>query len=629
MVNRENVKRFWPWRTVEISILLAFLAALLATTRIVAQETEGRLVISSTDNSSAPTILLRAYGMDAQGNPLELDPSSLTIQHAGQSVSEVELVGQYQAGTFTILVVDIPQGVESYVPTISEAMGNFATPQFFAEQVDYVMVFQVGSNSAAQLLEPTTFYNGVRNFLDKPLELESGPTALIDSLVGLLTDASTLKPKQDMLASIVLFSDGTDVVSTRFDPGEPGPLAAQLGVPIHTVWLENQNLPVEGQEEGRGYLAQLSRESRGLAARINQPAEVAAIWDRISRFRNHVTIQYRPPLLIAGEHDVILSLRSDPAIQASATIDIVESSPTVEVNLPPEDRQLSIESLDSPVRLTLSTKVGWLDEVERQLAEAQLLVNGNAVYDIDVEDVEKFTVDIDNFNYGPNTIQIVVTDELGQRATSPELTLTIQEGETDIPETIEPAESIGITILRTVAICFGALFVVVLLVFVLSFIARRRGARTAQTKSIYDRISKSTSRFKRRSGRRPRRREATEEATIEDEEPQTTSGPVGSTVHYLEILESVTRMPQYIELSASEHLVGRSPAQTDIVFENDITVSRVHASIIREGSDYRIYDADSSSGTWVNDQPMPDYGHQLVDGDEIRIGDARMVYRRG
>jgi pSer/pThr/pTyr-binding forkhead associated (FHA) protein len=94
------------------------------------------------------------------------------------------------------------------------------------------------------------------------------------------------------------------------------------------------------------------------------------------------------------------------------------------------------------------------------------------------------------------------------------------------------------------------------------------------------------------------------------------------------VLSSVTRMPGTIGLSAVEHHVGRSPILADIVLENDITVSRLHASIVLEGTDYRIYDEGSSSGTWVNDQQVPDFGQQLQDGDEIRLGDAWIQYRR-
>jgi pSer/pThr/pTyr-binding forkhead associated (FHA) protein len=96
---------------------------------------------------------------------------------------------------------------------------------------------------------------------------------------------------------------------------------------------------------------------------------------------------------------------------------------------------------------------------------------------------------------------------------------------------------------------------------------------------------------------------------------------------YLEVLESVTRMPPIIDLTAVEHRIGRSPAQADIVFENDITVSRLHASIILENEVYRIYDEGSTSGTWINEQAVTNKGHTLKDGDEIRLGAAVLRYR--
>ncbi|MGH2537483.1 MAG: FHA domain-containing protein, partial [Candidatus Promineifilaceae bacterium] len=97
---------------------------------------------------------------------------------------------------------------------------------------------------------------------------------------------------------------------------------------------------------------------------------------------------------------------------------------------------------------------------------------------------------------------------------------------------------------------------------------------------------------------------------------------------YLEVLEAVTRLPAAIGLTAEQHRLGRSPAQSDISLENDITVSRLHATVVLEGSDYRIYDENSTAGTWVNEQRVPDYGQQLMDGDEIRLGAARLRYRR-
>ncbi len=87
-------------------------------------------------------------------------------------------------------------------------------------------------------------------------------------------------------------------------------------------------------------------------------------------------------------------------------------------------------------------------------------------------------------------------------------------------------------------------------------------------------------------------------------------------------------MDSRLDLDADELKLGRSSNRADIVFENDNTVSRIHASIVREGSDYRIFDEQSTGGTWVNGQRVPEHGMQLMDRDEIRLGAVRLQFRR-
>ena len=97
---------------------------------------------------------------------------------------------------------------------------------------------------------------------------------------------------------------------------------------------------------------------------------------------------------------------------------------------------------------------------------------------------------------------------------------------------------------------------------------------------------------------------------------------------FLVVLESVSQMPARINLDAVELHFGRSASQSDIVFSKDPTVSRIHATIVQEGGNYRIFDEKSTSGTWVNEQNVPEYGLQLVDGDEIRLGAVRLRFRQ-
>ena len=607
------------WRSykllVGLAVLLAWFIWPAGSTPVAAQdETEqegdrtiGRLVISSADAGSAPTIVLRAYAVDGQGAPLNLNAQNVIVTHDGQQVNDVEVVGDYQAGTFTVFVVDLPPGVESQLEPIQQAIERYASPPELQEPSDYVAIYQIGENQAAQLLAPANFYNAIRNFFAEPFVSQSGPTALLDSLGSLLEETESLKPKADMATSIVLITDGTDVVSERFEPTDIALKASALGIPIHTIWVENENLQPFSHQAGQEYLSQLAQATGGLHSQLDQGEGMQAIWNRIAGFRTHATIQYRPENLSGGTYDVILGLLDDPAVQDSTTVTVPNTAPSVVINLPPESRQLTLESLEEPVVLSFSTSVSWLDDVERQLTSAQLLVNGAVAQEVDVRDVDQFRAEITNFSFGPNTVQIAVEDELGQQATSPAVVLNVAEGETEVPEALEPRSQLAQTVSRFALGCFVLLLILALVGLVIFVVRRRRSA--ART----------------RRGYRPPEPDDPLPAGAGDSPPdRVQQGPP-----YLEILEAVTRMPPTINLTAAEHRIGRNPGQSDIAFENDITVSRIHASVMLEGSDYRLYDEASSGGTFVNDQPVPEYGYQLIDGDEIRLGAVRLVYRRG
>jgi hypothetical protein len=612
-----------------VGALFAWLSWFSDAPGAVAQEPEGAakalLVISSADASSAPTIVLRAYAMDGQGNPLTLDESTVVVSHDGQQVNDVEAIGSYEAGTFTIFLVDIPPGVAGELPAIQEAMEQYASPPQMEERIDHVAIYRVEESQSGQLLAPTNFFNTIRNFFAEPLETQSGPTALIDSLVLLLDDVESLKPKGDMMASIVVMSDGTDVVSTQFSAEDVGVRAAELGIPIHTIWVENENLGSFGQDAGREYLARIARESRGVAARLDQATEVEAIWDRIAAFRAHPVIHFRPETLTGGQHDVTLGLRDDPDVQAATVVSVSAAAPSVVLNVPPESRELVLEDLETPVSLSFSTTVTWLDDAERQLESAELLVNGTAVHEIDARDVDRFSAEISTFNFGPNTVQVAVVDELGQQATSPAIVFNVSQGETQVPEQMQSSPFLESPLLRLVGACVVLLLFILLLGLLAIAVRRWRAARRSDPRQP----PSGDQTWERRHRGRPAGTQDNFEGYTYDS-PEAAAQKVASGIEpaYLEVLISVTRMPPMIALTMKEHRIGRSPAQADIAFENDITVSRLHATIVLEGNDYRIYDSGSTSGTWVNGQPVSEYGYQLMNGDEIALGDALLVYRR-
>jgi pSer/pThr/pTyr-binding forkhead associated (FHA) protein len=78
-----------------------------------------------------------------------------------------------------------------------------------------------------------------------------------------------------------------------------------------------------------------------------------------------------------------------------------------------------------------------------------------------------------------------------------------------------------------------------------------------------------------------------------------------------------------VPLSGSRLTLGRTNA-SDVVI-NDSSLSRVHASINREGDRVWVIDEGSTNGTSVNGEPVSPEGAPLADGDEIYLGETTIV----
>jgi hypothetical protein len=69
-------------------------------------------------------------------------------------------------------------------------------------------------------------------------------------------------------------------------------------------------------------------------------------------------------------------------------------------------------------------------------------------------------------------------------------------------------------------------------------------------------------------------------------------------------------------------MIGRSP-DCD-VFLDDVTVSRKHALLVREGRSFRIEDQGSLNGTFVNRKRIE--SSPIENGDELQIGKYRLTF---
>lgn len=572
------------------------------------------LFITETDENSIPTVGLRVGGVSGSGRGLNPELDAFTIRHNGEIVIADETRAE-PVGVLTIFLLDLTPGVESQIPAVQALIEQYAGADYMTEQTDYVAIYRAGEESAIQLLAPDTFHNSVRNFFVDPLETQAGPTALVDSLLALLDQVQDLKADPAMAASIVVVSDGTDPLSVG-EPATVAPRAAQMGVPLHTVGLTNINLSDSLQASGHAYLASLAEGSRGSYSDLDDTESSANALAQITTLSDQWWLLYTVPDAAGGTFPVEVSLLHEPEVTAETSVTITGTTPSVSLNIPAESRQLSLPDLESPVVLSFSATVAWLDGVERAVQSAELLVNGQAVTEIDPTSLSNFETEVSNLSFGANTVQIRIVDAQGIEARSPAVTLSIAEGPQQIPTELAPSFPWG----QYAVYCLVGLLIIAVVVGGVFFILERRGTL--------------------RVG--PRRRQPAEEPPP----PPAKGTPAAATemhMHaapipppiaadsmepaaYLEVVQSESRLPARIPLTGSQIRLGRSPQQTDVAFEKDITVSRLHATITWDGEMYHIYDENSTSGTWVNDQQVIDYGLQLLDGDEIYLGKVTLRF---
>jgi DNA-binding CsgD family transcriptional regulator len=78
-------------------------------------------------------------------------------------------------------------------------------------------------------------------------------------------------------------------------------------------------------------------------------------------------------------------------------------------------------------------------------------------------------------------------------------------------------------------------------------------------------------------------------------------------------------------LETDRTTIGKA-SENDVPLEHDATASRLHAVLERYPAAWCVTDLGSSNGTWVNGERIW-AAHQLRNGDEIRVGQTRLIFR--
>jgi len=124
---------------------------------------------------------------------------------------------------------------------------------------------------------------------------------------------------------------------------------------------------------------------------------------------------------------------------------------------------------------------------------------------------------------------------------------------------------------------------------------------------------------------RPEEAETTMTFTPEEAEEDGLGLPEGIDGPALIVRAGGGRAGETFPLEHDRVTVGRSPDCE--IFLDDVTVSRKHAVIAKDGDAFRIEDEGSLNGTFVNKKRVE--ASELENGDELQIGKYRLTYLSG
>jgi len=116
--------------------------------------------------------------------------------------------------------------------------------------------------------------------------------------------------------------------------------------------------------------------------------------------------------------------------------------------------------------------------------------------------------------------------------------------------------------------------------------------------------------------------DATQTFTPEEIEEAARAEEVGLDGPALVVRSGGGRAGETFRPAGERTMIGRSP-DCD-VFLDDVTVSRKHALLVREGRTFRIEDQGSRNGTFVNRRRID--SSPIENGDELQIGKYRLTF---
>ena len=362
-------------------------------------------------------------------------------------------------------------------------------------------------------------------------------------------------------------------------------------------------------------LRQLAIQTGGQFIAFSGTEEMPSISSLIEPLRSIYQITYKSSLTQSGQHNLVGQVRlSDETITSLPVlfnINVQAPNP-IFVNLPGQIiRSTTVTDKDQmdflvPTELSVEILVEYPDGYKRALSSSSLLVDGQVAAVSSQPSFDRFTWDLTGFTVnGKHNLQVQVTDELGLTNRSVEVPVEIVIVLPAINRWADFLNGGGIYILLGLIFAAGVLSTVLFL----NWRNRSQAKDTPQTSgSRKDPVSQPV--------------KIRQDKAKKDQKPSRSQPfPNYKTASLIQVKRDTESTPGYdIPIGERKFTIGSDRQIADVVLNAEGVAPR-HTMIWTDhhGS---YYTASAVPGviTFVNDNPVPDEGVLLTQGDLIKIG---------
>lgn len=586
---------------------VALLGALLLARPVMAQQIERErddVRITAVDTSAFPTVAVRVLTTATAGAPIA-DLSRLVLRENGVPIPDTNLA-RTPVGVDVVLVLDAnadfllfdDNSGLSRRDKVAASLNRYATQFMDPAGRDRVSILVPDAAGGAAFLiadanRPDDVAAAITAFNPTPqaTPLQAMMAAAIDHLAD----------DDERFRAVVLYSDGARLAN-QLDYPALVEAAQTAGIPLYVAILGAEASPEEtANAEG------LTAPTNGLTVPMPEPEAADPVYDILRAQGQQAELSYQSALRESGAHEVSVSVGN---VRDTAEFELALAAPEVALQLPQTTVRRAGSAIDTPLALLqpavlpLTAQIVWPDGHARRLTDVAFRVDGIAQRlatepALDGGGQLPLSWDISEREAGTYRLEVEIADELGFRAVSAPLAVTIEIARPSPPTptaaaTRPPSPVAGQNARWTVALPAALLLAGLMGGSIV--IMRRRARRAAPPAAPPPRIIPATG--------------PPDDRHVAVLERPATGGSV-----------------EMIELAAADVTLGRSVEAVEIVLD-DPSVSRLHARIRRnQAGEYWLFDEGSESGTYLNYERLGLAPRPLQHNDVIQLGRVTLLFR--